>query len=50
MTRDELVAWAARHGMTVIPTVRYLSLCADAAAGIAAQADLDRDLAELLDR
>lgn len=50
MTRDELVAWAARHGLTVIPTVHYNRICAQAAQRIAASTDLDADLAALLGR
>ena len=48
MTRDDLVAWAARHGLTVIPTVHYNALCAEAAERIAASTDLDGDLAALM--
>ena len=50
MTREELKEWAVRHGLTVIPTVRYNALCAAAAESIAAAADLDADLAALLGR
>jgi hypothetical protein len=47
MTRDELTIWAAQHGLSVIPTAEHKELCAKAAAGITAQADLDRDFAAL---
>lgn len=47
MTREELVAWAARNGMTVISTVHFQALCAEAAAVIAAT-DLEADLAALI--
>ncbi len=50
MTRDELVTWAAQHGMTVMPTVHWQALCAEVAAVIATQTDLDADLAALLGR
>jgi hypothetical protein len=38
---------AARSGKVLIPTAEYEELCADAAAGIMARADLDRDFAAL---
>lgn len=47
MTRDELTIWAAKRGMTVIDKAEHDELCAAAAAGIMAKADLDRDLAAL---
>ncbi len=50
MTREELVTWAAQHGLTVLPTVHWHALCAEVAAVIAAQSDLDADLAALLGR
>jgi hypothetical protein len=50
MTREELVTWAAQNGMTVMPTVHWQALCAEVAAVIAAQTDLDGELAALLGR
>jgi hypothetical protein len=47
MTRDELIVWAAKYGLSVIPTAEHEELCAKAAAGITAQADLDRDFTAL---
>jgi hypothetical protein len=47
MTRDELTIWAAQYGLSVIAKAEYEEVCAKAAAGIAAQADLDRDFAAL---
>ncbi len=48
MTREELLTWAAQHGLTVLPTVHWQALCSEVAAVIAAQSDLDADLAVLL--
>jgi len=45
MTREELTAWAARHGLTVLPTVRYYAMCAQVAE--IAAADLEAEWAAL---
>ena len=45
MTREELTAWAARHGLTVVATVRFNAMCAQVAAIEAA--GLDAELAAL---
>jgi hypothetical protein len=50
VTREELVTWAAQNGLTVVPTVKWQALCAEVAVVIAAQSDLDADLAALLGR
>lgn len=43
MTRDELAVWADQHDKVLVPRDEYEELCGDAAASIAAQADIDRD-------
>jgi len=47
MTRDELTIWAEARGLSVIDKTEHEELCAKAAAGITAKADLDRDFAAL---
>lgn len=43
LTRDELAIWADQNGKVLVPREQYDELCADAAAAIAAKADIDRD-------
>jgi hypothetical protein len=50
MTLTDLVAWADRNGRVLISLAKHEELCANAAAAITAQSDLDRELADLLGR
>jgi hypothetical protein len=50
MTLDEAKVVLAQHGIVVMPKSEHAEMCANAAAAIAAQADLDRDFQALFGR
>lgn len=46
-TRDQITAYAAKHGLVAVPKAEYQQLVAAADAGTAAEAQAERDYATL---